>query len=125
MRFDPAAGLIIVPTELTGPARTVVVHLALDTGATRTVVDARILTSLGYDLAHTAARMEVTTASGVEYAVQLIVSQVSAVGHTRSNLPVLAHTLPALAGVDGLLGLDFFRECCLTIDFRAGIITLE
>ena len=32
--------------------------------------------------------------------------------------------IPADAGVDGLLGLDFLRGHVLTLDFRGGIITL-
>ncbi len=40
------------------------------------------------------------------------------------GLRVLAHDLPTEAAVDGLLGLDFFRDLSLTIDFRAGQIDL-
>ena len=36
----------------------------------------------------------------------------------------MAHTLPAGALVSGLLGLDFLRDQVLTIDFRAGQVTL-
>jgi hypothetical protein len=36
------------------------------------------------------------------------------------NFPVLGHTLPPSAGVDGLLGLDFLRGQSLTLDFRSG-----
>jgi hypothetical protein len=39
--------------------------------------------------------------------------------------PILAHTLPADAGIDGVLGLDFFQGLILTIDFRAGQITVS
>ena len=42
----------------------------------------------------------------------------------RFGLPVLGYTLPASASVSGLLGLDFLRNRVLTLDFRAGQITL-
>jgi len=40
------------------------------------------------------------------------------------DFPVLGHTSPPSAGVDGLIGLDFFRDRNLLIDFRAGQITV-
>jgi hypothetical protein len=40
------------------------------------------------------------------------------------SFPIIAHTLPPSATVDGLLGLDFFRGQQLNIDFRRGEITL-
>jgi hypothetical protein len=50
--------------------------------------------------------------------------RLTALGQERFGFPVLGHTLPPSAGVDGLLGLDFFRGLCLTIDFRAGQLHL-
>jgi hypothetical protein len=41
--FEPHHGLIIVTTELAGPSATAIVRLALDTGATGTLVNAGIL----------------------------------------------------------------------------------
>ena len=46
-------------------------------------------------------------------------------GRDCADFPVLAHTLPPSAGVDGLLGLDFVRGGRLTVDFRAGHVTLD
>ena len=40
------------------------------------------------------------------------------------HVPLVCHTLPASAAVDGLLGLDFMRGKRLIIDFRTGIIDL-
>jgi hypothetical protein len=45
-------------------------------------------------------------------------------GQHRYRVPVLAHTLAASVSASGLLGLDFLRDQVLTIDFRAGQITL-
>ncbi len=40
------------------------------------------------------------------------------------RLPIVCHTLPSSAVIDGLLGLDFLRGQSLTIDFRNGLLTL-
>ena len=45
-------------------------------------------------------------------------NRLSALGRHAIGLRVLAHDLPAEAAVDGLLGLDFFRDLSLQIDFR-------
>lgn len=94
--------------------------MALDTGATRTLVNSSLLVGVGYDLALAEDRIEVTTGSGVEYAAKVALSKVTALGMKRYELPALAHTLPPSAGVDGLLGIDFFAGRTLAIDFAVG-----
>lgn len=123
--FDPDDGLVIVNAELTGPSGSAIVRLALDTGATSTLVNAAILTSLGYDPAISLDRVEVTTGSGLEYVPQVVLSAIKVLGQTRTDFPVLCHTLPPSTGVDGVLGVDFLRRQVLQIDFREGKIAVE
>lgn len=118
--FEPGGGLIRVPAEIVGPTGLAVIRLALDTGATRTVINPVLLTAVGYDLAIVQDRVEMTTGSGVEYAVKVELETVSSIGIRRSDMPVLAHALPPSTGVDGLLGVDFFARCRLLIDFENG-----
>jgi len=122
--FDPESGLIVVQTELTGPSGSAVLRLALDTGATSTLVNVGMLVAVGCDPAMAPERVQVTTGSGVEFVPLVFLDKVTALGQARSDFVVLGHTLPASAGIDGLLGLDFFRDQALTIDFRQGAITL-
>lgn len=123
--FDRHVGLIIVRSELFGPSGSIVVRLALDTGATGTTVNAGLLNAIGYDPALVPDRIQLTTGSGVEYAPRLSVSRIEALGQERMNFPVVAHTLPPTASVDGLLGLDFFRDQELNLDFRSGVVVLS
>ena len=122
--FDSQQGLIIVRAELWGPAGSAVLRLALDTGATGTVVNVGMLVAVGYDPALLPDRIQVTTGSGVEFVPRVTLDKIVALGQERSGFPVLGHTLPPSAGVDGLLGLDFLRSQSLTLDFRAGHVTL-
>ena len=124
-RFDSAQGLIRVDTRIWGPAGDAVVSLALDTGATATVMDYGVLVTLGYDPALAPERVRITTGSGVEYAPRVSVRRIEALGQDRAPFDILAHTLPPSASVYGLLGLDFFRQRRLIIDFRDGRIELE
>ncbi|HKQ49530.1 MAG TPA: retropepsin-like aspartic protease [Phycisphaerae bacterium] len=123
--FDPTEGLIIVNVRFWGPAGMSYARLALDTGATGTMFNTAKLVYAGYDPAAAEERVRVTTGSGIEYAPRLSISQIEALGQHRKSLPVLAHTLPPSASVDGLLGLDFFRGHRLEIDFQEGRIVLD
>ena len=124
-RFDEKQGLIILAARLWGPTGRVVLKVALDTGATSTIVNVGLLVAAGYDPAIAPDRVQVTTGSGVEFAPRVLVSQIAALGEERTRFPVLAHTLPPTAGVDGLLGLDFFRDRHVMVDFRRGRVTLS
>lgn len=123
--FDPWRGLIVVRAELWGPSGSAVLQLALDTGATSTLVNVGMLVAIGYDPALNAERVQVTTGSGVEFAPRVVLQRINAVGQERLGFPVLGHTLPPSASVDGLLGLDFFRGLNLAIDFRTGRLRLS
>ena len=65
-----------------------------------------------------------TTGTTVAMVPRLMVNRLSALGKHAIGLRVLAHDLPAVAAVDGLLGLDFFRNLSLLIDFRLGQLSL-
>ena len=125
LSFDPKAGLIVVPTRLWGPTGDTVVRLALDTGATRSLVSWDVIVFLGYDPAIVPERIQMTTGSGVEFVPRIVLQKIEALGQERQDFPMLCHTLPPNATVDGVLGLDFFRGWKLIVDFRAGQVTIE
>lgn len=123
--FDPHEGLIIVHAEIVGISGTAILRLALDTGATTTLINSGMLVSIGYDPALSSDRVQITTGSGVEFVPRLIVKRLVALGREQTDFSVLCHTLPPSAGVDGLLGLDFLRGNRLRVDLKEGAITLE
>ena len=125
IRFNPQHGLIVVRVLVTGAEGAKTIRLALDTGATSTLINTAILVNLGYDPVAPTRRIQMTTGSGVEFVPVLTVSRLAALGEEQLNFHVVAHTLPPSASVDGLLGLDFLRDRDLTISFRRGIITLD
>ena len=65
-----------------------------------------------------------TTGSGEEHVPRVGVNRIEAMGHERSNFPVLAHTLPPSTSVDDLPGLDYVQAHVLRIDFRRSTISL-
>jgi predicted aspartyl protease len=123
--FDAEHGLVIVHAEVFGPSGSIILRLALDTGATGTMINVAPLTAIGYDPSLAPDRVQVTTGSGVEFAPRVAVARIIALGQQRDQFPILAHTLPPSASVDGLLGLDFLRGQVVSIDFRRGSISLR
>jgi predicted aspartyl protease len=107
-----------------GPMGDVYVTLALDTGASATIVRNQLLVYLGFDPDSATEQWQIITGNGSAVAPRITIDSIEALGVTQTNFTVLAHTLPAGVGVDGVLGLDFLRDHVLTIDFPNGTITL-
>jgi len=124
-RFKPETGLVLASVRITGPSGEAVANMAVDTGATSTLVRDAILVSIGFDPAASTDRTSITTGSGIAFVPRVVVSRLEALGRTVNGFPLLAHTLPAGTGVDGLLGLDFLRGRRLVVDFRKGTISLS
>ena len=116
-RFDPKAGLILVKTKLYGPHGDTVVNLALDTGATWTLVSWETAVLVGCDPASIQQRTAITT--------KLNLRSVEALGKAVKNLEILCHTLPPTSRVDGLLGLNFLRRFNVRLNFKEGYITVR
>lgn len=118
--FNPKEGLILITVCFYGPNGNLSTNLALDTGAVQTMMSWELLVLLGYDPAGISERIQLTTASGIEFVPQMTLSRIEALGIARENFSLLCHSLPESASVDGVLGLDFFRDHKLQIDFREG-----
>ena len=124
-RFNPRSSLIVVPTRLYRGGIPETARLALDTGATRTVVSKELVQSLGYGPLALSEDARIVTGSGTVSVPLLSIDRIEALGKTETNMRILCHTLPSRAGIDGVLGLDFLRGERLVIDFRAGQLALE
>ena len=123
--FNPQEALIVVMARVHGPAGITRVRLALDTGATSSIVAREALELIGYNPTRSSDRVRVVTGSAIERAPLITVGRIEGLGRERRDLRILAYAIPSAAGVDGVLGLDFVRGWRLTIDFRAGLITLD
>jgi hypothetical protein len=122
--FNASQGPILVEGSLSGPMGQADVRLILDTGATTSLVRSPILIAVGYDPDASPDRVPVAMGNSVGICPRLILNRFSALGQHRLGFRLVAHSLPPAAGVDGLLGLDFFRGSILTLDFPAAQIVL-
>ncbi len=124
-RFNPRAHLIVVPARLYRGGRVEVLRLALDTGATRTLISSSVAISLGYEPSRARDRARILTGSGALSVPMLEIEKIEALGKEATDARILCHTLPSQTAIDGVLGLDFLRGGRLTIDFRAGLLSLD
>ena len=122
--FDPKAPVVLVRAALSGPAGIHDLSLALDTGATTTLINTAHLILAGY-IPSSAPTVPITLASGIQYVPKIAVQRLESLGAHRVNLSVLSVSLPPTSGIDGLLGLDFLRDKRLAIDFQKGKIDLR
>ncbi len=100
---------------------TIYLPVALDTGATTTVLPADILADLGYDPGDPGlSRIRMITGSGIEYTPCISVKSLIVGGEKINNLDILCHDLPAEAGIDGLLGLNFLKNFDFTVENSSG-----
>jgi clan AA aspartic protease (TIGR02281 family) len=110
-------GIISVYVEIQGPTTKRIIKMALDTGATFTMIPPEIARDIGHDPILSKRRIEISTASGSVLAPLLTVKSVSCLGNRLRNVQVVCHNLPPESPVEGLLGLNFLVHLPAFIEF--------
>jgi len=93
----------------------VILRLLLDTGASYTMLPVEAVEAIGCDTHHPLRRVRIIAANGVIVAPAVAVPWFHCLGQRVEQWPVVAHTLPPGAFVDGLLGMDFLTHFQTTI----------
>lgn len=96
--------------------------LVLDTGASHTVIDLNMLLIAGYDKSLRLNKdVKVQTANKIIDADKFILDELKVLDKSFKNFEVTTYDFLAqddLLDYDGVLGLDFFRDTTLFIDFK-------
>jgi len=122
--FDKKSGLILVPITIKGSVRIVEAVFALDTGASTSVISFDVLQNAGYSKNDLITKTSITTGSKVENASIFKIKSIKAFNLIRNNFEIISYDLPVTTFVDGLLGLNFFRNKDLFISFKTGTVEL-
>jgi clan AA aspartic protease (TIGR02281 family) len=102
LHYDPRSGAIILPVEING----IVAKMAIDTGATRTVLTEDLASRAG--IAHNdQVGAMITTANGQIWAASGRAKTVALGGARLNNVPVFVQKMGFGGGIEGLLGLSF------------------
>lgn len=122
--LDSEDSLIVLPCMVNDEQ----IALALDTGASHTVVDLTKLMMCGYRIADTIENVKFETAKGEVDAYVFEVDIFVALGISLKNIKVASYDFLAnnlMSDIDGVLGLDFFRDIELYINFKTCEIVLS
>ena len=123
-RFKSDYGLVYVRVKVSRADKEILLNLALDTGASGTIISAKKLQEIGYDLDNPEDEIYITTGSGLIFVPKITIEKLTALGNEKDDFQVIAHDFPPTSTVDGVLGLDFLRGNVLTVDFVKGEIEL-
>ncbi len=123
IRFNPNSPVIVLEVTLESMVAKRRMKMAVDTGATYTMIPWEIAEALGYRPDISSQRITLVTASGVERVPLIKVDIIRILGKEIRDIEIVCHDLPARSYVDGLLGLRSLRELKAKIDFDKG--TLE
>jgi predicted aspartyl protease len=118
VRFTPGQP-IMVSVRINGATPAT---LMLDTGATRTVINPRVLEAVGVNY-RDAQRGSIRGVTGEAPVLAVRVESIEASGARSGPLLVVAHDTGFGQG-DGLLGRDFLDQFSVNIDNSAGLVTL-
>ena len=123
--FDRRASLIMIPVTIKIGTGIAEYKFAVDTGATFSLMDIDLLSDIGYKQKNCIRTLHTVTASGTETAYEFEIDNIMAFGLIRRNFKIISHSLPPGLGIDGLLGLNFFKNKVLNIDFKLSEISLK
>jgi len=123
--FFPPKSLKIEVSAVVRAQRSRRIVVAVDTAATSTHISPEVAQFIGLDLANPIRHANVVTASRVERAPVVRLPSLTTLGKTVNELEVVVHTLPPQAGLDGLLGLNFFVDYTLFVNYSRGILVIQ
>jgi clan AA aspartic protease (TIGR02281 family) len=126
INFDPQSPVIAVDITLEGEGGIKRrIKVALDTGATYTMIPWEIAEALGYKPEISRERVTLITASGVETTPLIEIKRIKFLDQNIDNVQVVCHDLPPKSYVVGLLGSSFLRHFKITIDYLNGILEIS
>jgi len=123
--FDKKLPLVVVPVTIKTGNNILNFDFAVDTGASVSLIDIDVMLAIGYKKDECIRTIQTVTASKKETAYEFEIDNIRAIGMIRRKFKVISRSLPLGLGIDGLLGLNFFKNKELTIDFKSSEIRIK
>jgi len=124
IHFSKKLPLVIVPVSIKKGGVIFDFNFAIDTGASISLIDYDLLQAIGFTKANNTRTIQTMTASKRETAYEFLIPNLQAIGLIRRNFRIISRKLPVGLGIDGLLGVNFFKDKNLNIDFKKGEVSL-
>ncbi|MBI4862987.1 MAG: retropepsin-like domain-containing protein [Candidatus Riflebacteria bacterium] len=124
--FDPGAEAIWVTGNLTGRAgKQRQLLLLVDPGTPQTIVDDQLAAQIGLDRSQTTGPAHFRGFTGPQGGYYALADRLEVFGRAVGPFNVACCPCDPGFEIDGLLGLDFFRDLVVTMDFKLGRMVLE
>ena len=124
-KFDLTKKAIIIPVLIEADGMINRLDFLVDTGTFETLISEEAMMEMGYVRANSDEDVPIKTVTGRATAYRYEMEEISALGVTRRGMKVISYPMSDDCGIDGLLGLDFFENTSLTIDFIISEIGIE
>lgn len=121
-KIDTTYGIILCKAKLANKKRSIFIKLAVDTGASFTMISIESALAIGIDPSKSIRHIEITTANGIVFVPIIKIPSFKCFGIEIKNMDVICHDLPTQSPVEGLLGLNFLKSAKVIIDFSRNII---
>ena len=122
LRYE--SGLLLAHVRLGGLAGERLLRLALDTGATITMIPPSAALAIGLHPENSKVVREILTASGKEHIPIVVVLRLQIFEKTIRRISVACHDLPPESMIDGLLGLDVLMRLKAKIDLKKRTLSI-
>jgi hypothetical protein len=122
--LDESYNVIIINAFLDGCK----IRLMVDTGASNTVIDLTTLLVNDYEFSQRKGEVKVETAKGVAHAYIFTTKSLEGLGIKKKNFEICSYDFLGngiLSEYDGVLGIDFFQNNKICIDFIKSEITIS
>lgn len=121
-KFNPKQSIIICHAEIANQRVELSLKMAIDTGATYTMIPFEAAIAIGCEPLRAQRRIEITTGSSIEYVPIITIPKFRVFGIEIKDMEAICHNLPSQSPVEGLLGLNFLRKAKIIIDFSRNLI---
>ena len=122
--LDTSHGIILCKARIAARQQSILLKLAVDTGASITMIPSKAALGIGIDPSKTTRHIEITTANGIILTPIVRIPSFMCFGVEVKNLDVICHNLPPESVVEGLLGLNFLTQAKVVINFAKNIIEI-
>jgi clan AA aspartic protease (TIGR02281 family) len=116
--------LLLVDAEISSPTVRSQVRLLVDTAASLTTLEPRVVEALGYSAADAFAPASVRSAIGREHGYRLRIAEAKLLGVEAKNIEVMVSPL-GFDDMDGLIGMSFLRHFNVYISNAQQLVGVE
>ena len=125
LNIDSRENIIVLRVLLSGTRDSRILKMVLDTGASISTIPTEVALAIGLDPAKPKNRIEMITASGVEYVPVIVIPKIKLLGFMLRNIEAACLNLPPQSLVSGLLGLNILSKFDLRLSFPKKFLELS